>query len=178
MSRPISFPAILDAARSVSSWPGYIVRRMRSSLRAVVACFVTEATLIEPEVLDADTFQPVSRMAERLLEAVLMARMAEALRSMGVGSVALAFPLALEMVSLVASLSARSSGETTTDLDFEVAARELFWRAFVACMISERCAGKMAEWQWTVEGMKVRDGWRLRWPDRNAYSCHQPHKRS
>ena len=113
ISRLMSFPTILDAARSTSTSPGLSSRRTLRSFLAAAACLVTVVAVVRSAGLASEAFQPESRTAERLLDAVFTARIALALRSAGVCSTALPFPLPLEseIVSLVASLSASSSGD-------------------------------------------------------------------
>lgn len=102
---------MLDAARSRSTSPELSSRKRVRSFRAAAACFVMVEAVVRSAGLASDAFQPDSRMADRLLEARFTARIAFAFRSSGVGAAALLLPLESEMVRVVASLSARSSGD-------------------------------------------------------------------
>ena len=124
---------MLDAARSRSTSPGLSSRKRVRSFREAAACFVMVEAVVRSAGLASDAFQPDSRMADRLLEARFTARIAFALRSSGVGAAALLLPLESEMVRVVASLSARSSGETAGGFDLvEEAVRVAGWRILVA----------------------------------------------
>ena len=138
-SSATNFPAMLDAALSMSTCPGSRVRNAASSFLTTAECFVTEAAVVRSDVFASDAFHPDSTIAERLLEAVLTARIDDALRSSGEGSVALSLPFEFEMVNLEASLSARSSGERVAAFGLvDEAAREWVGRVLVAGDIAGR----------------------------------------
>lgn len=109
---------MLDAARSTSTSPELSPRSTIKSFLAHAACLITVVAVVRSVGLASEAFQPESRRVERLLEAVFTARIEMALRSAGVCSINLPLPLGSEMMSLVASLSARSSGDDTAALDF------------------------------------------------------------